>query len=308
MKILIELPSWLGDAVMTTPAIENITNFYQESEIVLVGSLVSIEALKNHPRVTKVLILDKNYIKLYKAAKCIGNFDLFVSFRSSFRSKFFKLFISSTKKYQFNKNKFIDGHQVEKYNNFVNKALKIDSIPGPLKIERPRKLKKTNYRLLGVNPGASYGSSKRWYPDKFADVIADLSDSYDTIIFGGPNEKKIASDIEQLLNDKGITNFQNLSNKTTITELIETIQKLDLFITGDSGPMHLAAALNIPTVAIFGPTNHAKTSQWKNDKNVIVKKNLKCQPCMKRICPLQHHECMNLIEPFEVLDAIKKLN
>ena len=54
MKILIELPSWLGDAVMTTPAIENLANFFEDSEIILIGSVISIEALKNHPKVTKV--------------------------------------------------------------------------------------------------------------------------------------------------------------------------------------------------------------------------------------------------------------
>jgi heptosyltransferase-2 len=72
--------------------------------------------------------------------------------------------------------------------------------------------------------------------------------------------------------------------------------------------MHVAAAFQIPTVAIFGPTKDDETSQWMNDKSIIVKKNLECQPCMKRTCPLQHHECMKLITAVEVLDAVKGLN
>ena len=66
--------------------------------------------------------------------------------------------------------------------------------------------------------------------------------------------------------------------------------------------------LNIPTVSIFGPTNYHETSQWMNNKSIIVKKNLECQPCMKRTCPLKHHNCMKLIDTSEVLEAVNRLN
>ena len=85
------------------------------------------------------------------------------------------------------------------------------------------------------------------------------------------------------------------------------ISKLDLFITGDSGPMHIAASFQIPTIAIFGPTNHNETSQWKNQKSRIVKKDLACQPCMKRRCPLLHHNCMETIEVNDVLKAFESM-
>ena len=68
--------------------------------------------------------------------------------------------------------------------------------------------------------------------------------------------------------------------------------------------MHLAASFKIPTVAIFGPTNDDETSQWMNQKSVVIKKNLDCQPCMKRICPLQHHNCMKLIDSKDIIQAI----
>ena len=106
----------------------------------------------------------------------------------------------------------------------------------------------------------------------------------------------------------GVSNYQNLVAKTNIKELIAQISTLDFFITGDSGPMHLAAALQIPTVSIFGPTKDEETSQWMNQKSVIVKKNLECQPCMKRTCPLKHHNCMRLIQSSDVLEAVRKLN
>jgi len=307
LKILIELPTWLGDAVMATPAIENIVNFYNDVEITFIGSFVSVEALKNHPKAIKTFVLDKKYTSLYKISRDLGNFDTFFSLRSSIRSKFLKFLISAKKKYQFDKNKYQNRHQVEKYNDFINDSLSIDSAAWELQIYGYN-IVKSKKKILGINPGASYGSAKRWYPQEFAKVARELSGEYNIIIFGGPDETDIAGDIEQALIDSSVKNYKNLAGNTTITELINKISSLDLFITGDSGPMHIAAAFQIPTVAIFGPTKDKETSQWMNKKSIIVKKNLDCQPCMKRICPLQHHNCMNLIKAIDVLKAVNSIN
>ena len=309
MKILIELPTWLGDCIMATPAIENIVNFNNDVEITFIGSFVAIESMKNHPKMVKTAVLSKKYRDLYQISKELGDFNLFISFRSSTRSKFLKFLISSDKKFQYDKNKYINCHQVEKYNDFVKNSLNIALKPGKLRIYKQNQfLDVTQRQILGINPGASYGSAKRWYPEEFAKVASELSNQYDIVIFGGPGEADIAMDIEKSLIENGITNYQNLAGKTTIPELINLISNLDLFITGDSGPMHVAAAFQVPTVAIFGPTKDDETSQWKNDKSIIVKKNLDCQPCMKRTCPLQHHDCMNLIKAVDVLNAVKTLN
>ena len=308
MKILIDLPTWLGDTVMVTPAIENLANYFNDSEITLIGSVAAIGILQNHPKVTKTYVLEKNYFNLYNTIKSFGEFDVFFSFRSSFRSKFMKFFISSKRKYQFDKNKFINTHQVEKYNNFVNDSLNINTFASKLILHTEKKNKDGKNKLLGINPGASFGSAKRWYPKEFADVASDLSSQYDIIIFGGPGEKDIANDIENYLIEKGVDNYQNLAAKTTIKELITQISYLDLFITSDSGPMHLAAAFQVPTVAIFGPTMDNETSQWMNEKSIIVKKNLECQPCMKRTCPLGHHNCMKKVKALDVLVAVKTFN
>jgi heptosyltransferase-2 len=307
VKILIELPTWLGDCVMATPAIENIVNFYDDVQITLIGSFSSVEAMKFHPKVVKTIVLDKKYSTLYKTAKILGDFDVFFSFRSSIRSKFLKFIILSDNKFQYDKNKYINGHQVEKYNDFVNNSLNTKLSADKLVIYIDKENKVVDKKVLGINPGASYGSAKRWYPEEFAKVASELSSQYDIVIFGGPGEKDIAMDIEKSLLEKGVSNYQNLAGNTTIPGLINHISKLDLFITGDSGPMHVAAAFQVPTVAIFGPTKDDETSQWMNDKSIIVKKNLDCQPCMKRTCPLQHHDCMNLIKAVDVLDSVKSL-
>lgn len=306
MRILIELPTWLGDTVMASPAIENLINHFKDPKITIIGSKISIETFKNHPKIINYFLLNKNYYSNYQIAKKLGEFDIFFSFRSSIRARIFKSMISSKIKYQFEKKNYSKSHQVKKYNRFINQCLGIEKEPGKLIIYGTDIISKKNkFPCLGINPGSSYGSAKRWYPEEFADVAIRLSKYYDILIFGGPDEKNIASDIEKILIKNKIKNYQNLVGKTSIKELIENISKLDLFVTGDSGPMHLAASFQIPTVTIFGPTNDEETSQWKNQKSINIKKNLECQPCMSRKCPLKHHNCMKKIKSNDVIRAIK---
>jgi len=313
MRILIELPSWLGDTVMATPAIENIIKFYKKSEFILVGSQISIEVFKEHPSISKKYILDKNYSSIFQLTKKLKKIDNFFTFRNSFRSNVFKLLIQSSKKFKFKKEDFQKLHQVEKYNKFINNSLKVELPIGPLVIYSCKSLndnvdlKAKTKPILGINPGASYGNAKRWYPREFSDVIVELSDRYDITILGGGNEIEIAMDIQKIIEEKGVTNYQNLAGKLNISELIHLISRFDLFITGDSGPMHIAANFKVPTISIFGPTRDEETSQWMNEKSIVLKKNLSCQPCMKRTCPLKHHDCMRLIKSKDVLNEIELL-
>jgi heptosyltransferase-2 len=161
---------------------------------------------------------------------------------------------------------------------------------------------------LGINAGATYGSAKRWYPEKFAEVGAAFSKTHEIIIFGGPNEVEISNEIEQNLLALGVRNYTNLAGKTSIEELCANIAACSLFVTNDSGPMHVAAAYQVPSVAIFGPTKYEETSQWMNEKSLIVRHEMECAPCMKRECPLGHHECMKSIGAQEVISALKSLN
>ncbi|MDQ1264840.1 MAG: heptosyltransferase, partial [Campylobacterota bacterium] len=129
--------------------------------------------------------------------------------------------------------------------------------------------KKFDKPIMGINAGATYGSAKRWYPERFAAVAKEYSERYDIIIFGGPNEVEMAKEIETNLKSSNVTNYTNLAGKTTIKELCEHIGGCSLFVTNDSGPMHVAAAYKVPTVSIFGPTKHTETSQWMNEKSAV---------------------------------------
>ncbi|MEA3289345.1 MAG: glycosyltransferase family 9 protein, partial [Campylobacterota bacterium] len=247
---------------------------------------------------------------LYSLAKGAGKFDKAFSFRKNFTTKFLLFFLDTKEKYIYKRyDKGLDTHQVIRYNDFINQSLNTDTVPSKLKIytkEPSSSHLQPSTLTVGINPGATYGSAKRWYPKEFAKVVIELSSIYDIKIFGGPGETDIASDIEEELKSTGITNYENLAGKTSVEELIDQISQLDLFITNDSGPMHVAAAFNIPTVAIFGPTRHIETHQWSNDKEMLIRKDMSCAPCMKRVCPLKHHECMKNITAVDVLDRLKK--
>ncbi|MDK2070550.1 glycosyltransferase family 9 protein [Aliarcobacter butzleri] len=309
-EIFIEIPSWLGDAIMATPAIENLIKTYPDAQITLLGSFVSAQAFQGYPNIKRVIVDDtkksgNRYKNLIYLAKSIGRVDLAISFRRSISSKFMMFFIKAKKKFNYRRLTKKEIHLCIRYNDFVNKVLNLKNEVGDLKLY----FKPFNYGkpTLGINPGATYGSAKRWYPEEFAKIAIEMSKKYDIVIFGGPAETNIAKDIENELVSKGITNYQNLAGKTTIPELIEKIAGLDLFVTNDSGPMHIAAAYKVKTIAIFGPTKFTETNQWNNPNGKIVTKNLDCAPCMKRVCPLKHHKCMKNITAADVLNVIVKL-
>ncbi|MCK9223785.1 MAG: lipopolysaccharide heptosyltransferase II [Candidatus Muirbacterium halophilum] len=322
MKILIELPTWLGDCVMCTPAVENVIKKYQEAEITIFGSKVSCEVFRKHPNVKDVFIdntksknIFKRILNIKKSAKIIGKHDLSITFRNSFFSALFLKMTKSNFRYGFSK-KYRDflltdvckeegNHQVEKYNSLIDYIIGKKTICGNLKIYGYKK--NCLIKTIGINPGASYGSAKRWYAEEFAKVGVEFSKNYDVLIFGGPFEIDIANDIEKYFIENNIINFKNLAGKTNISELIQKISDLSLFITNDSGPMHVAAAFNVPTISIFGPTDYKDTCQWNNPNSVIVTENLECSPCLKRKCPLGHHQCMKNIKAERVIEEVFKL-
>lgn len=295
---------------MATPAIENIIKHYPEVKITIFGSFVSTAIFEEHPNVENIIVDESkksNFrsLWLYKKAKELGSFDVAISLRESFSSKLFIFVVNAKRKATYKRDKSLQRHQVQRYNDLVNTLFDFKEDAKDLKIY----LKPITYEkpTLGINPGASYGSAKRWYPEKFAKVATELSSKYDIVIFGGPSEIDMALDIEKELKKANVSNYVNIAGKTSIKELCEKIGGLDLFITGDSGPMHVAAAFKVPTVAIFGPTKDKETSQWMNPKGIIVKREMDCAPCMKRTCPLKHHECMKLIEASDILTAVQEL-
>ncbi len=322
MRILIVLPNWLGDALMATPAIEHLAMLYPQARFTFVGSYVSIEALKYHPQAEASFVDETKKqggrLKATQAfAQSLGAFEIAITFRNNIYSTLLLFFTPAHLKIarkSWHASILLDKsvrlsreiHLSEQYNNLVNILEKEPSSAPKSRLYIPKHT--YDKPTLGINPGATYGSAKRWYPDKFAEVAKAFSPSHQIIIFGGPSEVDMGSDIEKRLQEMGVTNYLNLAGKTNIQELCSHIGGLDIFVTNDSGPMHVAAAYEVPTVAIFGPTRHLETCQWKNEKSIIVRRDdVPCAPCMKRTCPLKHHECMTKIEAGDVIEAVEKL-
>ena len=322
MKILIVLPNWLGDAIMATPAIELLAKYYPHAKFTFVGSFVSIEAIKYHPMCTNAIVDEtkkssNRLIATYKLAKELGQFHIAITFRNQLHSSLLLRFTNTLlciarKSWH---SAFLLSHtkQISTTQHLVQQYAKLamincddwDKKIPPLKLYiEPKNFTRPT---LGINAGATYGSAKRWYPERFAEVAQSFCDKFDIIIFGGPNEVEMANEIENNLKRWDVNNYTNLAGKTSIKELCANIGGCSLFITNDSGPMHVAAAYQVPTVAIFGPTKHKETSQWMNKKSKIIRHEMECSPCMKRECPLKHHECMKSITASEVIEAVKEL-
>ena len=164
MRVFIELPTWLGDSVMASAAIENLVQNEKNLKIVFFGSFVACELYKNHPNCEKVVVDESKkakfrFLSLAKSAKSLGKFDLALSFRSSFASKLLLFFINAKKKAIFKKSK-TTLHQVLKYANFVKNALGLGEISTQLKLHFTPQI--SSKKTLALNPGASYGSAKRW--------------------------------------------------------------------------------------------------------------------------------------------------
>jgi ADP-heptose:LPS heptosyltransferase len=156
---------------------------------------------------------------------------------------------------------------------------------------------------IGINPGADRPGN-RWDPQRYASVADKLTEKLGArfFIFGGPGEESIASSIQGAMKHPATS----LAGKLTLDELVYVMSRLDLLITNDSGPMHIAAAVKTPVVALFGPEDPVNFRPYTSpDKYRIVQGSVPCRPCTREKCakPL----CMEMVEPKEVLKACLEL-
>ncbi len=155
--------------------------------------------------------------------------------------------------------------------------------------------------IVGMAPGATYGPAKRWFPERFSEVADRIIDDFSApvILFGSSDDRDSADKVQQSSKNKLV----NLAGETNLKEAISLIARCNLFISNDSGLMHVAGALGIPTVAIFGSTNPVTTSPV-GEKNIIINKKVNCNPCLKKICPTDFR-CMDLIGVDEVYNVAR---
>jgi heptosyltransferase-2 len=157
--------------------------------------------------------------------------------------------------------------------------------------------------VVGINPGATYGGAKRWPAERFAAVADALACEFSAriVIFGAPSDADIAQKVAAMMVRAPVV----LAGRTSLGQLMGLIKECHLFITNDSGPMHLAAALGVPQLAIFGSTSEVATGPL-SERAQVIKHQVDCNPCFLRECPIDFR-CMLGIAVEDVLTAARAL-
>jgi heptosyltransferase-2 len=165
-----------------------------------------------------------------------------------------------------------------------------------------------NMLLVGINPGSVYGSAKRWLSERFAEVgdrlVAGIHEKYPEfssvrcVLIGGMGEEALGMKMANQMRTQPIV----LSGKTTIQELMSVLQHCAVLVTNDTGPMHLAQALGVPVVGIFGSTDPESTGPV-GEESCVIREQVRCSPCLLRSCPIDHR-CMTNISTDQVVRTV----
>jgi len=339
-KILVVLPNWVGDAVLATPALRAIRRGFPESTIGYLMKPYLAELFGGCPWYDKSVFglgLNKGYGK-QTAIKLLTQlrkekFDLAVLLANSFRSALICSLGKIPRRVGYDR----DGRGMlltDKLlpDRYRGKFLPISALKYYLSITDYLGCRTDNYHLelftepeyeaeaesllkrhgiasnqpFGlINPGASYGPAKCWPPEYFSKVGDHLAERHGMapLVVCGPRETKIARQVADRMSKRGIALTDPVVRLGTLKSLVKRCR---ILVTNDTGPRHFGAAFGVPVVTVFGPTD----PQWTETLYVRerqVRIELKCGPCMKRVCSEKHHRCMTEIKPERVKQAVDEL-
>ena len=328
-RILIRATNWVGDAVMTIPALEAVRDNFPASTLVVLARPWVIPLFENHPAVDHVLPIRKgegylsDLVEIIRVARLIRRhkFDLAILFQNAFEAALLACLGGIRFRIGYNtdgrrfllshaairNDKILKLHQVEYYLSLLKAigwtARSKDSrlFIGEKDMETMRYLLLSkgigeDDFLLGLSPGAVFGPAKRWPAERFAFIGDRASERWGAkvLVLGSERERDICMVVCKSMKHAML----NLCGMTTIGEAMALIKRCRFFVTNDSGLMHIAAALNVPMVAIFGSTDPVTTGP-RSQKARIVKHRIDCSPCLRPECPTDYR-CMLDIEPEEV--------
>lgn len=328
-KILVKGTNWIGDVFLSLPAVYSIRRIFPDAEIDIALKRPLGDLVRGVDVIDSVLDYDGDFsgeLDLVRRIRKKG-YDLGVIFPRSLHSALITFFggvkerlgyvadmrsVFLTKRVS-RTEEIRSVHQSEYYRNLISEL----GNPGPLvtpklspseeEVSWARNfLRRHGYGggpLFGINPGAAYGDAKKWFAERFAKVSDELVKKFGghPVIFGGVKDVEAAKEVARSMEREPIL----AAGRTTIRELIALISTCTVFITNDSGPMHMAAALGIPIVAVFGSTNPKTTSPMGRVE--IIRHEVDCSPCLLRTCPKDYHRCMELVEAIEVIDGAERI-
>jgi heptosyltransferase-2 len=332
-RILIRATNWVGDAVMSLPALRLVRARFPKAYIAIlakpwVADLYGRESWLNDvipytPKPGRGDLLNK-----LRAARSLSEheFDTALLLPNSFESAAVA-FVSRiphrvgyardgrgillTQAIARPKAGEIPAHETFYYLELIRRAGWLDALPAeaPPYLEGVTQAREAGAEwlgakgldgeVLGISPGAAFGTAKRWYPDRFAAAAIEIAKGrgMGVAIFGSAGERVLCEQVRAAVQAQ-VRAVHNFAGQTTLREFIDAASACGLFLTNDSGAMHIAYAVGVPTVTVFGPTDHIGTGPVGAHAR-IVRHAVECSPCKLRECPIDHR-CMTRVEAPEV--------
>jgi heptosyltransferase-2 len=319
-RILIRSSNWLGDAVMSVPAVRAIKNGRPDAHVTIAAPARIAPVWKLVPEVDAILLLASN--SLLAAVRSIRErprFDVAILFPNSLRSALEALLGGVRRRV---------GYRGHSRNWLLNQIIPEQRPPRRLEHQSARYLRiaqrcgaansqqptannqiaasnqpsAINFQSLkiGLCPGAEYGPAKRWLPERFAEAAVRVAAQAPVqwVLFGTPKDAEIGEQIAAGLGDSCV----NRIGQTTLDQLILALRECRVLLTNDTGTMHLASLLGVPVVAIFGSTEPSLTGPL-GDHHIVLRHHVECSPCFLRKCPIDFR-CMKAVEIQEAVDAV----
>ena len=331
-RIVVLGTNWIGDAVMSVAGLRELRKLYPQAHLALLVRDWVADLYQDQHLVDELIRIPPGLSlvrRILWVTPRLRGFDLAVLFPNAFVNALQPLLAGVPRRVGYaadgrgwmltsrahSRIKQLHRHQVYSYldllflsglspvNYLEDKTFvpRTDLCPQPESIERSTRLleKKGGGRRPRVvlNPGAFFGAAKRWYPDRYAAVADRLmtEKSAEIVLIGSSGERKLAEHIQTLMKRPPII----LTGETKLPDLMGLFSECDLLITNDSGPMHLAAALDTPQIALFGSTDEVATGPLSKQAH-IIHKHVPCSPCLLRECPIDLR-CFDGIQIDEVV-------
>ena len=326
---------WVGDMVLLTPALKALKIAYPQSYLTLLIRPLVADLMATHPYTDEVMVDGKGrglnrLPSFYKSVSEIrrSDFNLAVVLHpTSFRNALIPFLAGIPERIGSNVSgrgilltqtctDRTDLHEVQRYLRVLeliaiheqNAKLEFWHTDADRHVARQifarHGISPKEY-LIGVNLGTTW-RTKRWSLENFAEVITQVQKRFDAriLLTGSTAEIPLGEALAQIVKVETI----NLIGQTTLMQIGALIESCDLYLTCDSGPMHIAAAVGTPTIALFGPTSPIRHGPH-GDNHEAIEKPVECRPCYKRKCMRkdQPHLCMTEIDPNEVVAQILKM-
>jgi heptosyltransferase-2 len=312
-RILIRSTNWLGDAVMSAPAVRAIKSGRPDAHVTILTPAKLVDFWKTMPEVDEIIAIERGDGVFSVARKIRGRFDVAFVFPNSVRTGLEVWLAGIPRRVGYKRpwrgrmiNQIVPEpkpapmtHEARHYLAMAKYAGA--NIKAALKAQPPLPPLSNDARPnLGLVPGAEYGPAKRWLPESFAAVAKSVREATgaEWRIFGVDGDRPVADVIAAALDGQ----CENLAGKTTMAELIEYLRTCRLVLSNDTGAMHLAAHLGIPVIAVFGSTEQRLTGPM-GPRSRVIRHQTVCSPCFLRDCPLDLR-CMKSVSVEEVTAAV----